>query len=64
MTRGARRSPLGHRRGRVTRSLVAGVMLVLELPLLLPLIAGAGAMALVVQLGALTERLKRGQCSK
>jgi hypothetical protein len=39
-------------------------MLVLELPLLLPLIAGAGAMALVVQLGALTERLKRGQCSK
>jgi hypothetical protein len=44
------------------RSLVAGLFLLLELPLLLPLIAGAGVMAVVVQARMLAERLRGGKC--
>ena len=40
-------------RGAIARALVAGVFLALELPLLLPLIAGAVAMGLVLRVQAL-----------
>jgi hypothetical protein len=59
MTPGVRRPPLVYRRDRITRALVAGVLLVLELPLLLPLIVGAGVMLLVMRVGALAQRLRR-----
>jgi hypothetical protein len=49
VTPGPHRPPPGLRRGEVTRTLVAGVFLLLELPLLLPLIAGAGAIWIVIQ---------------
>jgi hypothetical protein len=63
MTRGLRRSPLRHRRGRVVRSLVAGLFLPLELPVL-PLIAGAAVASLLVQVGSLPEHLSsRGRRS-
>jgi hypothetical protein len=54
------RSPKVDRRAVAARTLVAGVFLVFELPLLLPVIAGAGVMTLVVQTRALARRLSRG----
>ena len=60
MTPGLHPSPPGARRDRVIRTLVAGVFLLLELPLLLPLIVGAGMTFVVVQVGALARRLRRG----
>ena len=53
------RSARPRRRGTVARALVAGVFLLLELPLLLPLIAGASAMALVMGVRGLARRLRR-----
>jgi hypothetical protein len=47
-------------RGRVTRALVAAVFVLLELPLLLPVIAGTGVMAIVAGVPALARRLRRG----
>lgn len=60
MIRGLRRRPQIRRPGAVVRALVAGVFLLLELPLLLPIIAGAGLMEVVMQVGALARRLRRG----
>jgi hypothetical protein len=48
------------KRGAVARVLVAGLFLLLELPLLLPVIAGAGLMALVMGVGAVARRLSPG----
>lgn len=45
-----------HSRGAIARALVAGVFLAFELPLLLPLIAGAVAMGLVLRVQALARR--------
>ena len=47
------------RRGVVLRAVVAGVFLLLELPLLLPLIVGSVVMALVVRVRALGNPLNR-----
>jgi tetrahydromethanopterin S-methyltransferase subunit E len=54
------RPPKVDRRAVAARALAAGVFLVLELPLLLPLIVGTGVMALVLQTRALARRLSRG----
>jgi hypothetical protein len=55
------RTPKADRRGVAARALVAGVFLVLELPLLLPVIVGTGVMALVLQIRALARRLSRDE---
>jgi hypothetical protein len=60
MIHGVQRSTRVRKRGAVARVLVAGVFLLLELPLLLPVIAGAGLMALVVGVRALARRLSPG----
>jgi hypothetical protein len=54
---GFQRSTQMRKRGAVARMPVAGVFLLLELPLLLPVIAGAGLMTLVVGARALARRL-------
>jgi hypothetical protein len=61
MIPGFRRSTQMRRRGAAARVLVAGVFLLLELPLLLPVIAGAGLMALVLGVRALARRLSPGE---
>ena len=47
-------------RAAVPRALAAGTLLLLELPLLLPVIVGAIVMAIVVRVGALTHRPRHG----
>jgi hypothetical protein len=59
MTDDPQSSPLVRRRGGAPRALAAAVFLLLELPLLLPLIAGAAVTGLVAQVAALAGRLKR-----
>jgi hypothetical protein len=54
------RGQAASRRGTVTRALVAGVFLLLQLPLLFPLIIGAGVTALVAQIAAFVRRRRRG----
>ncbi len=44
------------RPGVLPRSVMAGIFLLLELPLLLPIIVGAILMALVIRVGALRRR--------
>jgi hypothetical protein len=61
MIPGFQRSTQMRKPGAVARLLVAGVFLLLELPLLLPVIAGAGLTALVVGVRALARRLSRGE---
>jgi hypothetical protein len=60
MIPGFQRSPQTRNRGAVVRVLVAGAFLLLELPLLLPVIAVAGLMTLVVGVRALVRRLNPG----
>jgi hypothetical protein len=60
MIPGFQRSPQIRKRGAVARVLVAGLFLLLELPLLLPVIAGAGLMALVAGVRAVARRLSPG----
>ncbi len=47
------------RRGGVLRVVLAGLFLLLELPLLLPLIIGSVVMGVVVRVGALRNPLNR-----
>jgi hydrogenase-4 membrane subunit HyfE len=61
MTPGLDRSPLVPRGGGVTRTLVTALLLLLELPFLLPLIAATAMVGLVVQVGALARRVWRGR---
>jgi len=44
------------RRGKLLRTLFAGVMLILELPLLLPFIAGAAVTGAIVRVARLVRR--------
>ena len=50
--------------GRVARALVAAFFLLLQLPLLLPLIAGTVVMALVAPVVAVVQNLRRGEHPK
>jgi hypothetical protein len=59
MIAGLDRPPQVRKRGSVGRALVAGEFLLLELPLLLPVIAGASMIALAMGVRGLTRRLRR-----
>jgi hypothetical protein len=64
MTPDPQSPPLFRRGGAAPRALAAAVFLLLELPLLLPLIAVAAVTGLVAQVAATAGRLKRRAVSR